>query len=325
MIAVGILVGALGAWMIALPHGTGPAVISAHARNGPSGLLIRLNFGDDSLGLRQHRADYLVDGTVIRWVDGTACVDLRPCGALERNVLTASGLTALRALLDANADLLSEPGAFKPHFAPDTQPARKDVTAVFVQERPDGDRFTVSVSSITSYDAPKWAPDPAITRLNDLAAMMADPETLGPGSLTNPNWAPYEPVATAVMLRLTPSIQPPVFDGPFGLDIKEAGWPFGGAPDGFGATFAPSPLMRIYSTPEDATFRCAFLSSDETLTAITSLPWESGVTLAKETLTAGRLWGSGSLRWGDSVNFDVRAVWLMPEDVGDSCADAFSY
>jgi hypothetical protein len=48
----------------------GPSVVSVPTRVGPSGLLIRLNWGDDPRGFGGHNADFLTDGTVIRWVNG---------------------------------------------------------------------------------------------------------------------------------------------------------------------------------------------------------------------------------------------------------------
>ena len=162
----------------------GPSVISVPARVGPSGLLVRLDVGYQGFDLG-HRADYLTDGTVIRWVNGTACGNGQPCGTLERNSLTATGLTAFRALLAHNADLLAQPMVVKRQIAAGTQPLlRGDIEDAFVLERPDGTRYTVQVPSTTSQDANTWVPDPAITRLNALAAAMLDPATLvGAGGL----------------------------------------------------------------------------------------------------------------------------------------------
>jgi hypothetical protein len=259
-------------------------------------------------------------------VNATACEYGHPCWTLEQNTLTAAGLTAFRALLTKDADLLAEPMVVKSQLAPGAQPSgRGEATYIFVQERPDGTRFTVKVPSTTSYGAANWAADPAITRLNALAEAMHDPATLvGAAGLTNPTWVPYQPSATAVIVRLTASVQPPVFDGPFGPDIQKTGWPFGGAPDTFGAVFTPNSSMGLYASTEAATFRCAFLSSDDTLKAITSLP-DAGASLALGEMAAGGIWGSSGLRWGDKVDFGMRAVELLPEDVAGSCADAFSY
>ena len=112
----------------------------APSNAGPSGLLIRLDLGDDGVfGLGRHSADYLSDGTVIRWVTGSACEIGQGCGTLERNSLTASGLAAFKALLAKTADLLGEPIVVKSQIAPDAQPSgRGETTDVFVQERPDG-------------------------------------------------------------------------------------------------------------------------------------------------------------------------------------------
>lgn len=67
-------------------------------------------------------ADYLVDGTVIRWASPTACDAGRSCGMLERNTLTAAGLTALRILLSQDADLLAGPSVVERQIAPGTNP-----------------------------------------------------------------------------------------------------------------------------------------------------------------------------------------------------------
>jgi hypothetical protein len=235
-------------------------------------------------------------------------------------------MTAFRALLATDADLLAEPVVLKSYLAPGAQPSgRGQSTDVFVQERPNGTRFAVKVPNTTSYDAANWVADPAITRLNALADTMADVVNLvGATGLANPTWAAYKPSATAVIVRLTASIQPPVFDGPFGPDIQKTGWPFGGAPDTFGAVFTPNSSMGLDASTEAATFRCAFLSSDDTLKAITSLP-DAGASLALGEMAAGGIWGSSGLRWGDKVDFGMRAVELLPEDVAGSCADAFSY
>ena len=305
-----------------------PSVLSVPPRAGnTSGLLIRLDMGYAPMGLGRHSADYLADGTVIRWANhGAACEPGRPCGALEQNTLTASGLTALRALLARDADLLAEPMTVKPQSAPGTHPlGHGDTTDTFILERPDGTRFAVQAPSTTSDDASTWVPDRAITRLNTLADAMLDPATLaGAGGLANPAWAAYQPSATGVVVRLTAAVKPVPFDGPFGPDVQKTGWSFGGAPGAFGAAYTPNLAKDPYFSLATATFRCAFLSSGDAMKAIASLP-SAGSSLAPGMMAAGDTWGSGGLRWGDDVDFGMRAVALLPEDVAGSCADAFSY
>ena len=307
----------------------GPPVVSVPARVGPSGLLIRLNIGHEGFGVGRHSADYLTDGTVIRWSPdgGKVCNGVQLCGTLEHNTLTASGQTAFRATLAEYADLLATPLVVKSNLAPEKQPSgRAESINVFVQERPDGTRFTVEVPSTASYGAENWVSDPAITRLNALAEAMLDPETLvGAGGLTDSSWAAYEPTAAAVIITLSPAIKPVPFDGPFGPDIQKTGWPLGGAPDTFGATVTPNAATGFFSTDATSKFRCAFLANDATVKAISSLPRSIGTTLAAGRLVAGMTWRSGGMRWGDDLNFAMRAVTLLPEDVAGTCSDAFAY
>jgi len=300
-------------------------VVSAPARVGSSGLLVRLDIGWQGFGAGRHSADYLTDGTVIRWVNGTACGYAQPCGTLEHNGLTASGLTAFRALLTNDADLLAEPRVVKRQIAPGTHPLLHGDTAdAFVLERQDGTRYTVEVPSTTSPDASTWVPDPAITRLNALAEAMLDPAIMvGADGLTDPVWTAYQPTAAAVIIRLTSAIKPVPYDGPFGPDIQKTGWPLGGAPDTFGVTFTPNPSDE-YFIP-GATFRCAFLANNATVEAISSLPREAGTSLAAGDMVSGVIWGSGGMRWGDDLDFGMRAVTLLPEDVAGTCSDAFAY
>jgi hypothetical protein len=303
-----------------------PSVVSVPARVGPSGLLIRLDVNTHSNGVGRHSVDYLTDGTVIRWVNGTACDRGQPCGALNRNALTASGLAALRALLAQDADLLAEPMVVKSQITPGTYPLRDgETTEVFVLERPDGTRYVVEAPSTTSSNAALWVPDPRITRLNALAEAMLHPETvIGAGGLAGPTWMQYQPSAMAVVVILSASAQPPAFDGPYGLDIQKTGWPLGGSPDTFGATFAPNVSTSLFTASAANTYRCAFLSYDDALKAITSLP-DSGGSHALDRMAAGEVWGRGTLRWGDKVDFGMWAVALLPEDVAGSCDDAFTY
>jgi hypothetical protein len=212
----------------------------------------------------------------------------------------------------------------KPQFGHGTPLGHGDITDAFILERPDGTRYMVRVPSTTSQDANTWVSDPVITRLNALAEAMLDPATLvGASGLVNSAWATYQPSATAVVVTLTAAIKPVPFDGPFGPDIQKTGWPFGGAPDTFGATFAPNPAKYFFFNPA-AAYRCAYLPSDGAMKAITSLP-DAGASLARGEMTAGGAWGSDGLRWGDDLDFGMWAVVLLPEDVAGSCSDAFSY
>jgi hypothetical protein len=305
----------------------GPAAVSVPAKLIPSGLLIRMNWGGDDRGLNAHNADYFSDGTVIRWVNGSACENGQPCGTLQRNVLTPAGLATFRDLLAEDADLLAGPMVVESVTAPGTHPlGRGETTAVFVMERPDGTRYMINFPSTTSKDSNTWIPDPAIIRLNALAEVMSDPATLvGASGLADPTWTAYQPIATAVIVTTSASAWPPVFDGPFGPDIEETGWAFGGAPDTFGTIFAPEPSNGLHWSDADSTYRCAFLSSDETVKAISSLPGSTGAGMAKGRLAAGGVWWSGAMRWGDHIDLGMRVVGLLPEDVAGSCSDAFIY
>ena len=306
-------------------------MVSVPARVGPSGLLIRLDIGQEGFGVGRHSADYLADGTVIRWSPngGKVCNGFELCGILEQNTLTASGQKAFRAALAEYGDLLGAPLVVERRIAPDQHPLPYgDITDTFVLERADGTRYTVEVPSTTSRAAPAWVPDPTITRLNALAQAMLDPATIvGTGGLADSSWAAsYRPTAAGVIIRLTPAIKPVPFDGPFGPDIQKTGWPLGGAPDTFGTTVTPSPDATGFFTPAaTSTFRCAFLANDDTVAAIGSLPPGIGATLAAGRMVAGMTWGSGGMRWGDDLDVGMRAVTLLPEDVAGSCADAFAY
>jgi hypothetical protein len=299
--------------------------------HGPSGLLIRLNVDYDQgpdHGFGRHTADYLSDGTVIRWTNaGAACEPGMSCGILERNTLTSAGLAAVRALLEENADLLSEPATIEPHFRADAQPSgRPDVISTFILEQPDGTRYTVSAPSATSYDAPNWAPTPAVDRLNALAAALVDPASVvGTDGLADPTWAIYAPEKTAMFISIqtAPSQADPTpivgqdgtvsipFSGPRYLEI---GWPFEGTPDTFGAAFSGRYGIA----------RCAFLPSTDAVSAINSLPAVLASDVAPGYLASGSDWRSGSGIWRDKV-ISLTAVSLLPEDVAGSCADALAY
>jgi hypothetical protein len=149
-------------------------------------------------GVGRHSADYLTDGTVIRWSPngGKVCNGVQLCGSLERNTLTASGQTAFRAALAEYGDLLGAPMVVKRKIAPNQHPLLYgDTIDAFVLERADGTRYTVEVPSTTSRDASTWVPDAAITRLNVLADAMLDPESLvGAGGLADPTWTATGPL-----------------------------------------------------------------------------------------------------------------------------------
>jgi hypothetical protein len=299
--------------------------------HGQSGLLIRLNVDYDQgpdQGFGRHTADYLSDGTVIRWTSaGAACEPGMSCGVMERNTLTPAGLVALRALLEEDADLLGGPATIEPHFRADAQPSgRSDVINTFILEQPDGTRYTVSAPSVASYNAPSWVPTPAIDRLNALAAALVDPvSVIGIDGLVNPTWTAYEPERTAMFISISaaPSQADPTpivgQDGtvsvPFGAPrLIEIGWPFQGTPDSFGAAFSGRYDM----------VRCAFLPSADAMAAIKSIPAVLASDVAPGYLASGSDWHSGSGIWRDKI-ISLTAVSLLPEDVAGSCADALAY
>jgi hypothetical protein len=303
-------------------------------------LLVRLDVGViNGRPPSRHTADYLSDGTVIRWTDaGTVCQP-EQCGALERNTLTSAGLAAVRALLAHDADLLGLPRAFKPQFPPGKQMSgRPGLTNSFLMEGSDGNRYTVTTPSSASFDAPSWAPDPAIERLNALAATLADPATLvGASGLADPTWTPYTPEKTAVFIRFvgvepvaTPTPKSSglpligMLDGaPKYADISDIGWPFAGTPDTFGSTFTPDPTAGSRASAGMA-FRCAFLPTADAATGIGRLPAAIGASLAAGDLASGVDWTGGYLRWSDkspTTGLSLAAAVILPEDAGSSCAD----
>jgi hypothetical protein len=316
---------------------TGPERIPAPANATPDAsntgptLLIRMDvgFANDSRGTGPHTADYLSDGTVVRWINaGPACVPGMSCGTLERNTLTATGLAALLALVAKDADLLATPRAFKHALVPGLPSSRSPtIINTFVLERPDGSRYTVSAPSTSSLDAGDWAPDPAIERLGALAEVMVDPATLvGSAGLTSPAWEAYRPAKTAVFIRFSEGkpYSEGSFSGPTIADLSETGWPFAGDPDTFGAAFTPNSSEHFL---EGATFRCAFLPSADAMPALASLRPIGGGTAAGY-LASGAIWHSGALRWSarsPTMRFSLKAVALLPEDAAASCANALSY
>ena len=177
-------------------------------------------------------------------------------------------------------------------------------------------------------------PDPAITRLNDLADVMADPVTLvGANGLAHPVWEAYQPSAVALFVRMTaapPEITPSVTKdgiavGPFPTiyvpDLHKTGWPFGATPDTIGVAFAPYASNDRFA-PVAATYRCAFLANADAMSGIASLP-DAGESLAASEMAAGGSWAAGGERW-DNVDLVLRAIALMPEDVAGSCAEALA-
>jgi hypothetical protein len=309
---------------------------------GPT-LLIRLDVGYVTRpGQSRHAADYLSDGTVIRWTSsGLVCQAASPCGALERNTLTAEALTALRALLAEHSALLGQPGTFEPQFLPARSwSGRPTIFATFVSGQPDGSRVTVHASSTTSFDAPSWAPDPAVDRLNALVATLVDPSTLaGPAGLSDPTWTPYTPEKTAVFIRFreiepipiptpTPRSSLPVIgmlDGyvPY-PDISDLGWRFAGTPESFGSSFTPTPSAD--SSHVGTAYRCTFLSTVDAVMGIGHLPQSIASSLAAGDLASGLDWIGGTMRWSarsPTSGFDLAATTILPEDAGASCADLF--
>jgi hypothetical protein len=315
-----------------------PANPTSDVANPAPALLVRLDVGDlNDRG--RHTADYLSDGTVIRWTDaGTACQREQPCGASERNTLTAAGLAAVRALLAQDADLLGRPRAFEPQVLPGKQPSgRPRIIDSFVMEGSDGSRYTVNAPSPASFDAPSWARDPAIERLNALAATLADPATLvGASGLANPTWTPYTPEKTAVFVRfleIEPAPSPtPHSDSSLPLigvlgyfpyaDISDIGWPFAGTPETFGSPFTPAPSADFWHL--GTAYRCAFLPTADALTGIGRLPAAGATIHAAGDLAYGVDWTGGFLRWSGkspTTGLQLGADVILPEDAGSSCAD----
>jgi hypothetical protein len=295
------------------------------AAPGAPKLVIRLDTGNDERGVGQHDADYLSDGTIIRYtVVGSVCQRGQPCGTMERNTLTATGLAALRALLAQDADLLANPLTLTPQRSPGIALRGGYRTYAFVLERSDGTRYTVNAPS-TSWrssdpsapDPATWVRDPAIERLNALAAALVDPATVvGASGLADPTWAPYQPVQMAVFVSLG-EVDPQFVAEGLAPDIATTGWLFQDAPDALGEAFHG----RGYQ-------RCAFLPAADVLLAITSLPSRVGSTLASGELAAGSTWHSGTLLWaakGPTTALGLNVVALLPEDAVASCADALAY
>lgn len=299
------------------------------AAPGAPTLLVRLDEGNDDRGVRQHLADYLSDGTVVRWANnGPACEPGRPCGVLETNTLTAAGLAALRTTLASDADLLAAPRNFKRYLLPGKSAPRGTTIHTFVLDDPDGSRYSVGVPSSRSYGAGDWVADPVIDRLGALADVMLHPETLiGSEGLAHA-WTTYQPVKMALFIR-TGAISPaptPMVDNngaiigmPFptiGTHDVSQSWPFESTPDTFGMAFTWSDGLEQ---------RCGFVDSADVETLAAIVPPGSGGTLARGMLAMGRSWGSGGLGWEGKMYVQLRIVALLPEDISASCADAMAY
>lgn len=322
----------------AIPVPTNPT--SDAASPAPT-LLVRLDVGYlNNPGHGRHTADYLSDGTVIRWTDaGTVCQWAQPCGSLERNTLTAAGLAALRALLATDAELLAGPGITRPQPLPgkNVEPAGL-IADTFTLTRSDGGRRTVRVVSLTSPDASDWIADPSIKLLNSLAATLVDPATLvGATGLADPTWTPFTPEKAAVFVRfleIPADVAPTPYrdssgyilvplDGSYKYsDISVIGWPFVGTPDTFGIPFTPAPSAD--SSDVGTAYRCAFLPTADAATGIGRLPASIGATLAAGDLASGVDWRGGGLRWSGkspTTGFSLAAAVVLPEDAGLACAD----
>ena len=324
-----------------------PANVTPTATNADPTLLIRLDAGYESWGPGRHTADYLSDGTVIRWTDaGVTCQLSESCGTLERNTLTATGLAALRALLSQDADLLAQPANLKSQMLPG-KPASPyaDIVNTFVLPRSDGSRYAVSAPSTDSASASNWVSDPDIKRLGSLAQALVDPGSLaGPAGLANPTWVAYQPVKTAVFLRFfavdapvtpmsttasngLPTVGGLPSDSQVLPDISQTGWPFAGDPDTFGGSFVPDKSENSVLGLGTA-YRCAFLPSADVLTAIARLPATAGTSWAASNLAAGGTWHSGGLSWNaksPTTGLSLAVSALLPEDVAASCASVLSH
>ena len=294
------------------------------AAPGAPTLLIRLNAGDDRHGGRRQLADYLSDGSVIRYANrGLACEPGRPCGTLERNTLTGAGLAALRANLAEHAGWLGQPRELF-----NTVAGRADIVNTFVLQQPDGARYAVRMPSNRSRNDANWDVELA-ERLDTLAQAMVDPVNLiGPAGLTNPVWQTYQPTTMAVFIRLSaiPPKPTPIlgtdgtmigmpFDGPSPFKLTGT-WPFDATPGDFGMAF---------SRPDGTVSRCGFVDSTNVPSLTTIVPEGAGGSLAAGTLAMGRTWGSGSLEWDDTTAISLRIVALLPEDVSATCADVMAY
>ncbi len=332
---------ATGGGHIAAPANPSPGPSSA----GPD-LLVRLDVGYDGEpgpGAGRRTADYLSDGTVIRWTQrGATCQPGQPCGILERNALTAAGAAGLRELLRRDADLLAEPRVVVPEVAlGNSVSARPDIIDTFVLAQPDGARFTVSAPSKASAAASAWVADSVIDRLNDLAGALLDPATFaGPGGLADTTWERYAPAKTAIFVALVEVASPvpptpadfgngivvgPLDGNPVLPDIAQTGWPFDGAPDTFGGVFEPAGAKNL---PPEWAYRCAFLPSADAGAAIANLPTQIGMSYGPGKLAAGETWESGVMRWGarsSTTGVVLMAVALLPEDVAVPCSWALMY
>jgi hypothetical protein len=267
-------------------------------------LVVRLEEGGDDRGAGRHLADYLADGSVIR--AGTV--------GLEANRLTDAGLASLRALLAKDADLLARPLTIK--SKPDHDQRDKDFT--FVLTRADGSRFSVTVPDKRSLNAAKWAPDPAIDRLNDLAITLLDPvPAFGAVGLSDPAWTPWDPQRMAIFVTFS-EVDPFVRANGLLADLSSIGWPFPGNPETIGPAF---------QGPSGTTQRCAFLPSVDVAAAIPRLTIASSDHSADQ-IAAGSTWHSVGWLWGDkspTTAISVAVMALLPADASASCADVRSY
>jgi hypothetical protein len=273
---------------------------------------LNVGFGPAS---SNHVADYLSDGTVIRARSGT----------METNRLTDTGLAALHALLAANADLLTTPMQIAPRSTvvpvPNNIPSGiVERVNVFILEKADGTRYSVSAPSRHSGDFFPAIPDPVADRLTALADGLADPAAaLGSGAFTDSDWKPYQPTLTGVFLILQDlALDNQVVSDGVIPHVSPAEWPFEGSPQTFG---------RSYKGPgTHVTWRCAFLPSADVASAVVALSKVVGQKPASPTPTSGR-WHSGSMLWVTSnqvTNVSVQTLPLLPEDGALSCADALT-
>jgi hypothetical protein len=274
---------------------------------------LNVGFGPAS---SNHVADYLSDGTVIRVKGGT----------METNRLTESGLAALHAVLAANADLLTTPMQIAPRSTvvpvPNNIPSGiVERVNVFILERSDGTRYTVSAPSRHAGDFFPAVPDPVADRLTALGDGLADPTAaLGSGAFTDSDWKPYQPALTGVFLILQElSLDNQVVSDGVIPHVGPAEWPFEGSPQTFGGTYK-GPGTHV-------TRRCAFLPSADVATAVVALSKVVRQKQASPASTAGS-WHSGSLLWvtsNQATIVNVQALPLLPEDGALSCADALTY
>jgi hypothetical protein len=321
-VLVGLIAGTTGL-------GRGPArAVGADASSAGPKLLIRLDVGrpyaKSGFG-PQHVADFLSDGSVVRWAstDDTCRLGFG-CGVLERNRLTPSGLASLQALLSRDADLLAGPADFE--SATDT-----GIDDILVLERPDGSRYTIDVPSPDHHypGAIEQVRPPEVARLTSLARTLSVPTAVADldWQTYERDWQTYTPARMAVFVTVydLPELNPNGF-GDRDHSPVLTGWPFDGNPETFGGAFDDNPVPDYRQLVGRTSSRCAFLRSEEVESALTTLTSPSNGKRMDSIIASGdrarTVW-----RWSDkspTTGVEMRIVGLLPEDTAGSCIDAIS-